>query len=296
MKTLVCLGLGYSAEVFARRKAAEGWHIIGSSTSSTGAQRIERLGYEAVHFDGSRREPAVTAAIARASHVLVSAPPADMGDPVLLQHSADLAAAGNLEWIGYLSTIGVYGDHQGRWVDETTAPTPVSARSKRRLAADLAWLALGRATGKRVEVFRLAGIYGPGRSTLDALREGTARRILKPGQVFNRIHVEDIANVLEAAIAAPAIEAEGIYNVTDDEPAPPEDVITFAAGLLGLPTPPAIAYDAAALSPMARSFYEENKRVRNARIRDALGARLAYPTYREGLTALAGAARQHDRH
>lgn len=285
MSTLFCLGLGYSAEVLARRLSARGWPIIGTSTSAEGAAKIAALGYEALIFDGRTPGGGVALALRRSTHVLISAPPGAAGDPVLHHHVRDLADARNVDWIGYLSTIGVYGDWQGDWVDETTEPRPGSERSKRRLDAEQAWLALGQRIGCRVEVFRLAGIYGPGRSALDNVRDGSARRIVKPGQVFNRIHVADIANVLAAAIARQTGDA--IFNVTDDEPAAPQDVLEFAAQLLGRPLPPQVPFEAAELSPMAQSFYAENKRVRNARIKDSLGVALEFPTYRQGLRALA---------
>jgi nucleoside-diphosphate-sugar epimerase len=204
---------------------------------------------------------------------------------VVLRHFAeDIAALPDLAWIGYLSTVGVYGDHKGAWVDENSATLPIHERSLRRLEAERAWLAFGAETGRRVEIFRLSGIYGPGRSVIDNLRAGTARRIAKPGQVFNRIHVDDIAGVLTAAIDKATGHA--VYNVSDDEPAPPEDVVAYAAELLGLPVPPAIPFDEAGLGGMAASFWAESKRVRNWRIRRELGIELIYPTYREGLRAL----------
>jgi nucleoside-diphosphate-sugar epimerase len=216
---------------------------------------------------------------------LLSAPPDAAGDPVLASHANDLAAA-RPSWLGYLSTTGVYGDRAGEWVDEQTPPAPQSERAMRRLAAEQAWLAWGRAHEMPVHIFRLAGIYGPGRNQLESLREGTARRIVKPGQVFSRIHVEDIANVLEASIAKP--NAGAIYNVCDDEPAPPHEVIEYAAKLLNTTPPPLERFEDAArsMSEMALSFYADSKRVRNERIKTELGVALGYPTYREGLMAL----------
>ncbi|MGQ0671591.1 MAG: SDR family oxidoreductase [Hyphomicrobium sp.] len=286
MSELFCFGFGYCASALARRLKGQGWRITGSTTSADGVSRLAGIGYQACLFDGSQPSSAVTAALASATHVLVSAPPQTFGDPVLRLHASDLIAAPRLTWIGYLSTIGVYGDHAGAWVDEDTLVHPVSERSQRRVEAEQAWLALGWRTGRRVQVFRLAGIYGPRRSPLDNVLGGTARRIVKPGQVFNRIHVDDIASVLAAAMAGRGSKA--IYNVTDDEPAPPQNVVAFAAELLGLPPPPEIAFEAAGLSGMALSFYGENKRVRNDRLRSDLGVALAYPTYREGLRSLAG--------
>ena len=225
---------------------------------------------------------AVDAAIGSADALLVSLPPDASGDPVLARHRAALAAA-PAAWVGYLSTTGVYGDRQGGWVDEDSALAPVNDRSRRRVAAEAAWAA----TGLPVEVFRLAGIYGPGRSAFDRLREGRARRVVKPGQVFSRIHVGDVARTLEAALAKPC--PGRICNVADDEPAPPQDVIAFAARLLDLPVPPEVPFDAGELSPMARSFWSESKRVSNRRIREELGVDLAFPDYRGGLRAILAA-------
>ena len=279
MNTLLCIGLGYSAQVFAARVAAQGWNVIGTAQSNDGAARIGTLGYDAITFDGTAPSEALRAALSRATHILVSAPPDAAGDPLLRHHAIDLART--TSWIGYLSTVGVYGDHGGAWIDETTTPKPVSTRSRWRLAAEQAWLDLAQQTGIRVEIFRLAGIYGPGRGPLESVRKGTARAIVKPGQVFNRIHVEDIANVLAATTVRPA--AHAIYNVTDDEPAPPQDVLAYAARLLGLPAPPSVDFATADLTPMARSFYSECKRISNARLKEALGLTLAYPTYRDGM-------------
>jgi nucleoside-diphosphate-sugar epimerase len=285
MKELFCFGYGYSAQCFSRQLLQDGWRVSGTSTSRDGCSRIAAQGVRAFLFDGSGPSADVSQAVQSATHIVISVPPGPGVDPVLRHHFADIAASG-AAWIAYLSTIGVYGDCQGAWVDETTAPRPTSERSIRRLAAETEWLDLAKRTGKRVELFRLAGIYGPGRSAIENVQEGTARRIIKPGQVFNRIHVADIANVLLAALSQP--HHSSTYNVTDDEPAPPQDVVAYAAQLLGQPVPPGIAYEAAQLSPMGRSFYDENKRVRNDRIKSALGVKLLYPSYREGLRAIAG--------
>jgi nucleoside-diphosphate-sugar epimerase len=193
----------------------------------------------------------------------------------------------SLAWVGYLSTTGVYGDRDGGWVDETSELRPSGARGRRRVAAETAWLDLWRDRGVPVHIFRLAGIYGPGRSPFDALRAGTAKRIVKPGQVFSRIHVDDLASVLLSSIARPRPGA--VYNVCDDEPASPADVVAHAAQLLGAPPPPLVSFDEAALSPMARSFYADNKRVSNALIKTELGVRLRYPDYRAGLAAILAA-------
>jgi nucleoside-diphosphate-sugar epimerase len=284
MNALLAVGLGYSASAIAAR--LDGWCIIGTARSDPGLAEIASKGHEAVSFDGSAASPALRSVIGEATHLLVSAPPEADGDPLLRHHADDLRQAPNLVWIGYLSTVGVYGDHHGAWVDEATPPRPISQRSQWRWEAEQAWQAFAAETGRAVQVYRLAGIYGPGRNPLERLRAGQERRIEKLGQVFNRTHVADIAAIVEAGIRA-ADSATGVFNVADDEPAPPQDVIAYAAGLLGLEPPPLIAWDQADLSPMAKSFYAENKRVRNERIKRDLGVTLTYPTYREGLRALA---------
>jgi nucleoside-diphosphate-sugar epimerase len=281
MTSLLCIGLGYSAQVFAARVAADGWTVAGTSRSMEGADRIAALGYNAIVFDGSAPSEPLRAALAAATHLLISAPPDANGDSLLRHHARDLEHATRLTWIGYFSTIGVYGDHGGAWIDETTPAHPTNVRSRWRLDAENAWLDLGRRASIRTEVFRLPGIYGPGRGPLESVRNGTARAIVKPGQVFNRVHVEDIANVLAAAIARPTDHA--IYNVTDDEPAPSHEVLVYAAAQLGLPAPPPIDFDSADLTPMARSFYSECKRTSNARIKSALGVTLLFPSYRDGM-------------
>ena len=206
---------------------------------------------------------------------------------MLARFSGAIRAAGSLRAVVYLSTIGVYGDHGGAWVDETSAAAPRSERGRARLAAEAQWRALGEAAGVPVHILRLAGIYGPGRNLLLKLREGGARRIAKPGQIFNRAHVEDIAQAIGLALAAPG--PGGVWNVTDEEPAPPQDVIAFAAQLLGLEPPPEEAFDTADMTPIARSFYADNKRVSIAKLKRELGFKPKYPTYREGLRALAAA-------
>lgn len=273
MSTLLSLGHGYTAQALARRLIARGWHVIGTTRRAETASQMRANGVEPLLWPGD-----LTAALGRATHILASAAPDAAGDP-FLQAAPEIAQA-PARWAGYLSTTGVYGDHAGDWVDETTPPTPGSARGAHRVLAEGQW----RETDLPVHVFRLAGIYGPGRGPFEKVRDGSARRIIKSGQVFSRIHVEDIANVLMASIDRPNPGA--IYNVCDDDPAPPEDVLSYAAHLLGLPDPPAVPYDDADMTPMARSFYAENKRVRNDLIRHELGVQLAYPTYREGLAAL----------
>jgi nucleoside-diphosphate-sugar epimerase len=286
-QSLFCFGMGFSARHLARRLGAEGWRVTGTATTPEGVARIVAQGYAGLLFDGTAPAAGVAAALGAASHVVVSAPPDAEGDPVLRHHGDDLAAAQSIGWIGYLSTVGVYGDRKGAWVDELSPPMPVSERSRRRVAAEQAWTAFAERSGKRVQIFRLAGIYGPGRSAIDNLRAGRAQRIVKPGQRFNRIHVEDIATVLIAAMGASTPHA--IFNVSDDEPAAQQDVVAYAAELLGREPPPAVAIDDAELSAMAQSFFNESKLVRNRRIKEALGVTLAYPTYREGLAQIAAA-------
>ncbi|NNM71071.1 SDR family oxidoreductase [Enterovirga aerilata] len=282
--SLVVFGHGYTAEAFIRRVRGRFDRVVATARSREKTVRLAEAGLVGRLFPDPDGASALRADIAAAEAVLVSVPPGPDGDPVLARLSDAIAAAPRLAWIGYLSTVGVYGDHGGGWVDETTEPRPVSRRSHERLAAEGGWLDLGRRSGKPVAIFRLAGIYGPGRSPLQKVLDGTAQRIVKPGQVFNRIHVEDIAAVLEASLARP--RAGAIYNVADDEPAPPQDVVTYAAGLAGLPPPPEVAFSEAEMTPMARSFYGENKRVASRLIREELGVTLRYPTYREGLAAL----------
>jgi len=278
---LLSFGHGYSARALARRLLAQGWRVIGTTRSEAKAAEIRATGAEAVLWPPPRCGPLLD----QATHILVSAGPAGGDDPVLMHCAGALGARGDqFDWVGYLSTTAVYGDRGGAEVDETSVCAPSTERGQWRLAAERDWLALGHETGLPVHIFRLAGIYGPGRGPFAKVRAGTARRIVKPGQVFSRIHVEDIATVLEASIARPHPSA--IYNVCDDEAAPPEDVIAHAAGLLGVPVPPAEAFEEAEMTPMARSFYAESKRVSNARLKQELGVELAYPTYREGLAAL----------
>jgi nucleoside-diphosphate-sugar epimerase len=277
MPVLLTLGHGYAAGRLAA--SLGGWRVLGTTRSAAKAAAMQAAGVEAVDWADAA---AVEAAIGAAEHVLVSLPPDAAGDPVLARHGPALAAA-RPAWVGYLSTTGVYGDRQGGWVDEESALAPVNDRGRWRVAAEAAW----QASGLPVQVFRLAGIYGPGRSVFDRLREGRAQRVVKPGQVFSRIHVDDLAQVLRASMARPA--PGRVYNVADDEAAPPQDVIAYAAELLGVPVPPGVPLAAAELSPMARSFYAESKRVVNRRIKQELGVTLAYPDYRVGLRAILAA-------
>lgn len=277
MKLLV-FGLGFSASHVAHRLRAAGAQVTATVRSRAKADSLAQAGITPRLFSPEHVDAEIAEDISDSDVILISIPPGESGDPVLASFASRIAAAPNLRWVGYLSTVGVYGDHGGNWVDETTPAAPGKGRSQSRTTAEEAWLALG------AHVFRLSGIYGPGRNQLVQLASGTARRIVKPGQIFNRIHVADIAAVIEASLARP--RPGGIYNVTDNEPAPPQDVVAFAAKLCGLEPPAEIPFERAELSPMARSFYSENRRVKNDLIREELGVTLKYPTYREGLTAL----------
>ncbi|MDO8882192.1 SDR family oxidoreductase [Pseudotabrizicola sp.] len=273
MKTLLSLGHGYSADALARLLIPQGWSVIGTTRNPDKSAHLRAKGIEPLLWPGD-----IGPALARATHILASAAPDAAGDPFLA--AAPQIAQAQVDWVGYLSTTGVYGDHQGAWVDEATALAPASPRGAHRVLAETQWAN----TDLPVHIFRLAGIYGPGRGPFEKVRDGSARRIIKPGQFFSRTHVDDIAQVLAASMVRPNPGAA--YNVCDNEPAPPEDVLSHAAALLGLPDPPEIPFDQAEMTPMARSFYSESKRVRNDRIKDELGVKLLFPTYREGLAAL----------
>ncbi|GLK67082.1 SDR family oxidoreductase [Hansschlegelia plantiphila] len=284
MRRLVVFGCGYSARRFAELHGAAFDAVDVTARSPETADRLHAEGLSAHVFDGGQATGPLTRAVLKASHILVSAPPDPAGDPTLRGVGSALEQASGLRWIGYLSTIGVYADAGGDWVDESTPPEADSERGRRRIDVERDWLTFGARSGVAVQIFRLAGIYGPGRSAVENLRAGTAKRLVKQGQVFNRIHVDDIAAAVAAGIERPTVGP--VINVADDEPAPPQDVVTYAAGLLGLKPPPEIAFETAELSPMARSFYSSNKRVRNRTLREGLGVRLTYPTYREGIAAL----------
>ena len=277
-KTLISFGHGYSAQALAKRLLPQGWVIYGTTRKAEKAEALREDGVIPVMWpDGDLSE-----AFEAATHILVSAGPDEEGDPVLAKLEPRIREiAPRLEWAGYLSTTGVYGDHGGEWVDESAPLTPATKRGKLRVMAETQWRDID---GLPLHIFRLAGIYGPGRGPFEKVRNGTARRIVKQGQVFSRTHVEDIAQVLEASINRPNPGAA--YNVCDNDPAPPQDVIAYAAELLGLPVPPEVPFEEAEMSPMARSFYAESKKVDNRRIREELGVELKYPDYRTGLKAL----------
>lgn len=275
-KTLLSFGHGYSARALVRVLPRDEWDIIGTTRSTEKADELRRESVKPVIWPGTD----VSDKISKATHILVSPAPTDDGDPVLAEFKSAIAGASNLEWVGYLSTTGVYGDHKGDWVDETTPLSPSTKRGQLRVMAEGQWQDLD----VPLHIFRLAGIYGPGRGPFSKVRNGTARRIIKENQVFSRIHVDDIAQVLAASIARPNPGA--IYNVCDDFAAPPEDVIGYAAELLGLPLPKSVDFETADMTPMARSFYAESKRVRNDKIRNELDVKLLYPDYKTGLAAL----------
>lgn len=277
-KTLLSFGHGYTARALSKILPPQDWRIIGTTRDEDKATRLMNEGVEPRIWPRADMIPALNAA----THILISAGPNDAGDPVLAQLESEIASrAGQFEWVGYLSTTGVYGDHNGAWVDEETPLTPSTERGIARVTAERAWQSI---PDLPLHIFRLAGIYGPGRGPFSKVRNGTARRIIKKNQVFSRIHVADIARVLSASIKR--LNVGSVYNVCDNDPAPPQDVVTYAAGLLDMPIPPAFDYETAEMSSMARSFYAESKKVRNDKIKTELGVDLLYPDYKTGLRAL----------
>ncbi len=279
MPHLFCFGLGYSALILAKQLLLEGWRVSGTCRTSDKCERLRAMGITAYIFDNDLPLQEVWD-LGGVTHILHSAPPASSPqplDPVLHHHLADLKSLPNLEWFGYLSTTGVYGDHNGAWVSEETPVNPPHGRNQRRADAEEAWLDCGLP----VHIFRLSGIYGKGRSAIDELKAGKAHRVHKEGQVFSRIHVEDIAGILRGSINKP--NPWRVYNCADDEPAPQAQVVEYAAKLLGITPPPLVEFEQAELSEMAKSFWASNRRVSNERIKQELGVQLKYPTYREGL-------------
>jgi nucleoside-diphosphate-sugar epimerase len=282
---LLIFGFGYSGRALARRMIAEGWSVSATVRKAEDAAQAVELGVLPIDPEDSA---ALATAAGHARAILVTAPPGERGCPGLAALAPAIGASGAFpDWIGYLSTTGVYGDREGGWVFETSALNAHSIEGARRVAAERDWRQIGRGMGLTVTAFRLPGIYGPGRSSLERLRSGAARRLVKPGHVFSRIHVEDLAAGLQASIARP--RAAGIYNLCDDEPASAAEVTAYAAGLLGMTPPPEEAFDPATLPPATLRFYEECKRVSNARAKAELGWLPAYPTYREGLAAILAA-------
>ncbi len=284
MKVLF-FGMGFSSLAAARAIHAidAAIPIAGTTRSEENIEAFADSPYRLHGFNGTQRSETLAADLKHATHVILSIPPDEHGDPAYMWHRADLDAAANLEWLCYYSTVGVYGDFDGEWIDESAALHPTNKRSLQRVAAEELWRKYALARGVPLLILRLSGIYGPGRSAFDKLRDGTARRIVKPGQVFNRIHVADIGRVTELAAFR---KLSGTFNLTDDEPAPPQDLVTHAAQMIDVPPPAEIAFEDAEMTPMARSFYSDNKRVSNAAIKAALGIELLHPTYREGLNAI----------
>ena len=258
--------------------------IFGTTRTEDGLEALADSPYRAHLFDGESPGTTLVPDLRRATHVVLSIPPTEAGDPALRMHRADLDAAPDLEWLCYFSTVGVYGDFGGAWIDESAPTRPINQRSAHRVEVEQQWRDYAAKRGVPLLILRLAGIYGPGRSAFDKLREGTARRIVKPNQVFNRIHVEDIGRV--TALSAQR-KLAGTFNLADDEPAPPQDLIEYAARQMSVAVPPDIPFETASMTPMARSFYSDNKRVSNKAIKQALGIDLLYPNYRVGLDAIA---------
>ena len=284
MTHMMFFGFGFCAAALAPRLQAQNWQLSASCRTPEKAAQLQARNIRPIIWPEAGALLSADA-LTGVSHALISAPPNEAGDPTLTSAGEALASiAGDLQWLGYLSTTGVYGDHGGAWIDEDTPAGTIGARGQKRVDAETQWRAFSEAHGVPSMYFRLAGIYGPGRNQLTSVVNQTARRIDKPEQVFSRIHVEDIATILAASMARP--DAGRAYSVCDDEPAPPQDVVAYAAELLGQSAPPLVPFEAAELSPMARSFYGDNKRIRNQRIKDELGVTLAYPSYREGLKAL----------
>jgi hypothetical protein len=284
LQRLFAFGLGYSARVLADRLARDGWQVAGTVRCPRNLEELCDQGYDVTHLSNEAGGVEQPPRLKGTTHILHSIPPCAAGDQSLARYRQEIAALSSLQWIGYLSTVGVYGNLEGEWADEGTSPQANTVAMLARLAAEQGWLEFGEETGVAVHVFRLAGIYGPGRCVFDRLRNGTAQRVKKDGQVFSRVHVEDVASVLEASMRRP--RAGAIYNVADDEPVAPDEVVTYAADLLGVPMPPEIPFDQAELAPSAKSFYDGSSRIRNDRIKSELGVTLTYPTFREGLAAL----------
>ncbi|WP_411817409.1 SDR family oxidoreductase [Hyphococcus sp. DH-69] len=281
-KRLFCIGYGYTAAALARILIGENWSIAGTTSREDKAATMRENGIEAIIWPDGKFNPDW---IENATAILISVPPNEQSCPAFeATCEAILKHRTTIDWIGYLSTNGVYGNHSGRWVNEESALKPTQSRARRRIKAEAIWAEFGAAYSLPIKIFRLPGIYGPGRSALDNVRQSTAKRIVKPGQVFSRMHVDDIACALKADIEQPF--TYDLFNLADDEPSPPHEVVEYACTLLGKDLPPLIPFEEADLSPMAKSFYADNKRVSNKRMKDALGVKLKYPTYREGLRAI----------
>lgn len=283
-RSLFCFGYGYSCDYLGYALQESGdWQIAGTTRDPEKRALMKAQGIKSFLFDYEKPLSDPRLFLNGVTHLLISTPPDDDGDPVFQMHADDIAGIETLKWVGYLSSTAVYGDQGGGWVDESCEVQPSSKRGSRRARAEEQWLSLYASRGLPVHIFRLAGIYGPGRSALDSVRAGVARRIDKPGHAFSRIHVEDIVQALIASMENPA--PGEIYNLADDNAAPSHEVIKYACDLLGLTPPPLIPFDEADMAPIARSFYKDNKRIRNDKIKQALGITLRYPDYRRGLEA-----------
>jgi len=285
--TCLYLGAGYTAKCMMQQMRAENLPqaktMWGTTRTGRNLENIKEAGAQPILFEGTQHKKDVGEVISQASNMLISISPKEEGDLVLKHYEQDIKANKNLHWVGYLSTVGVYGNHEGAWVTEESATNPSSERSQWREKAENQWLQLHKEINLPVHIFRLPGIYGPGRGPQNKLKAGTARRIDKKGQVFNRAHVDDIAATLIASMQNPNPGA--IYNIADDEPAPPQDVLAYAADLMGIEVPPLIPFEEAPMTQMAKSFYTDNKRISNKRIKQELGVQLKYPTYKEGIKA-----------
>ncbi len=282
-KKLFCFGYGYCSEYLGHSVMQQGWRVLGTTRDPEKRRDLLRRGIKTYVFDYEHPLGDPYFILDGVTHLLISTPPGDEGDPTFLMHGDAIAACKSLEWVGYLSSTAVYGDREGGYVSETSEIRPTNKRGSRRALAEDQWLSLWQAYGLPLHIFRLSGIYGPGRSALDSVRAGVARRINKPGHAFNRIHVEDVERTLLASIANPNPGAA--YNLADDNPVPSHEVIAYACELLGLDIPPLLDYNETDMAPIARSFYKDNKRVKNDRIKEELGVALKYPDYKKGLAA-----------
>jgi dTDP-D-glucose 4,6-dehydratase len=281
---LFCFGLGFSSQALARRLISKNWLVSGTSRNNKLRESIKKLGISVYSYDGNQISPDIYDAIHKATHVLISIPPQKSGDIVLQQFSSDIAKWKHLKWVGYISSTAVYGDTKGTWVDETSPLKPINSRGYQRMEAENAWIKIFKKHDLPVIIFRCVGIYGPGRNLLVSVRQSRARNIIKPGLVFSRIHVEDLAQTLEASIQCP--QPGEIYNVSDDLPTSPSEAVEYACSLLNIESPSPIPYESAKLTDIVRDFYQANKRVSNKKIKKELGVKLLYPDYRVGLNAL----------
>lgn len=282
-KQLFCFGYGFCCDYLARLVVPQGWGVAGTTRDVEKKEQLAAQNIKSHIFDQNIPLNDPHFFLKDVTHILISSPPDDTGDAAFLHHAEDILKMPNLEWIGYLSSTSVYGDRGGELVDEASEVRPTSKRGTRRALAEAQWLSLAGELGAPIHIFRLAGIYGPGRSALESVRAGVARRIVKPGHAFSRIHVEDIAQTLLASINKP--NPGSVYNVSDDMAAPSHEVISYACELLGIEPPPLLPFDEADMAPIALSFYNDNKRVDNHKIKSELGVKLRYPNYKLGLQA-----------